>query len=144
MKRQNGLRLYAAPMLVWLYLCGCGVTNAGYEGGLEETAWRLEAIESVDGEIIFRPPSAEIYRFEFITPDSVRAQDDCNTCLGSYALGSEGAISFNVGCTEAGCGIAYGGLLSSATTYVLEGGTLRISYNLRGEEGVLVHRAESQ
>ena len=144
MQHHNGLRLYTVSMLVWLLLCGCGVTNAGKEVELEETPWRLEAIESVEGEIIFTPPSTEIPRFEFIAPDSVEGQDGCNTCQGTYELGSGGAISFSLFCTEKGCGIGYGLILNDATTYALKDGQLRIRYSLRGEEAVLVHRAESR
>ena len=144
MKRQNGLRLYTVSMLVWLLLCGCGVTDAENEVELEETAWRLEAIESAAGEIIFTPPAAESYRIEFSAGDSLKGQDDCNSCHGRYELGSERAISFSVSCTEIACGIGYGSRLNHATTYEVKDGQLRISYSRRGADAVLVHRAESR
>ena len=144
MKRQNGLRLCTASMLLCLLLCGCELTNASNESSLEETMWRLEAIESIEGEVIFTPPSAENYWIDFIAPDSVEGQDHCNTCWGTYELGSEGAISFSLVCTEIACGIGYGFILSDATTYELKDGQLRISYSMRGNEGVLVHREESR
>ena len=147
MQRQNDLCLYTASMLVWLFLCGCGVTDAGKEVELEETPWHLEAIESVEGEIISTPPSPEFFWIEFIPGDSVnvvRGQDGCNWCQGFYERGSGGAISFSVSCTEAACGIGYGFKLSDATTYELKGGKLRIRYSRSGVEGMLVHRAESR
>ena len=149
MQHQNGLRLYTASMLVWLLLCGCGVTNAGNEVELEGTAWHLETVESVEGEIIFTPPSPEFYWIEFSAVDSVKGQDECNSCEGTYELGSGRSISFRFFCTEMGCGIryqggiGYGDRLRSATAYELKDGRLRISYSMRGNEGVLVHRAES-
>ena len=144
MKRQNGLRLYTASMLAWLLLCGCGVTNAENEVELEETTWHLETIESVEGNTISTPPSPEFFWIKLSAEDSINGRDGCNRCQGTYELGSGGAISFSVGCTEAACGIGYGLILNDATTYELKDGQLRIRYNVRGQEGVLVHRAESR
>ena len=145
MKHQNGLQLLIAPTLLWLLLCGCGITFAGNEVELEETVWHLEAIESVEGEIIFTPPSAAIHWIEFSAGDSVLGQDECNTCSGAYELGSERSISFTVGCTEAACGIGYSAILNHATTYALKDGQLRISYRRGGGgEAVLVFRAGSR
>ena len=140
MNHHNGLGLCVVPMLAWLFLCGCEITNTGDEVGLEETAWRLESIVSVEGDVLFTPPSAEIYQFEIVGQDSVEGLDECNTCFGRYELGSEGAISFGLICTEVGCGIGYGSMLSHATTYELKSRQLRIRYSMHGEKRVLVHR----
>lgn len=66
MKHQNDFQPYIALMLLWLLLCGCEITSTdtNSEVGLEETTWRLTAIESVEGTILFRPASGDIYRFE--------------------------------------------------------------------------------
>ena len=83
MKHQDDLHFYIAPTLLWLLLCGCGMTNAGNEVELEETTWHLEAIESVEGEIIFTPTSAAFHWLEFSAGDSVLGQDGCNYVLWS-------------------------------------------------------------
>ena len=99
MKHQNGLQLYIAPTLLWLLLCGCGMTNAGNEVELEETTWHLEAIEFVEGNVISTPTIAGIYWFESSAVVSVTGQDECNSCEGTYELGSERSISFRFFCT---------------------------------------------
>lgn len=149
MSHKNSLRLFSSLMFAWLLLCGCEIISADtdYEVELEETPWRLTAIESVEGEIISTPSSPEFFWIEFIPGDSVnvvRGQDGCNWCQGFYELGSGGAISFSVSCTEAACGIGYGLILNDATTYELKDRKLRLSFDTQTQKGVLVHRAESR
>lgn len=86
-----------------------------------EGSWRVEAVHAQRS--VQTVPADEQYIFELGKNGTVATwTSGCNTCTGTYHVGSTGTLEFQISCTEMACDPlpTYGALLGGERVYDLK------------------------
>ncbi len=97
---------------------------------LTATQWLLQSVKFADGSD-FHVDQDRIFSINFIEPDTIRGQWDCNSYQGSYTLPDDNALEIiTIGGTKVSCGLPHENNiyfdLIAAYKYNLIDGNLRL------------------
>jgi heat shock protein HslJ len=123
-----------------LLAAACSKDHVTGPSALPGTHWKLDSLRSTAGLVSTVDPNR--YTIEFQEAFRVRAQADCNVCIGSYRTATSIEITIGpLACTKSFCGASsrgeeYTALLNTTELYALEGDTLVLVSN----DGTLLYR----
>ena len=152
--KQWWTRCIMVSLFVSLAMYGCGPDDEDSTSRVDETIlrrWTLASIERADGTVVapdtlytvtFTQESAATeLRDRLQAALRLSLHDGCNDCEGGYTVSMAGALSISIGpCTLRACLVPpaladlFVGALSNASSYEVQGNTLRI-VAMDGESG---------
>jgi heat shock protein HslJ len=133
MKKYIGVFIVILIVTGLLFQPGCKKSEEPIENPLTGINWVLQTIQySAANVIVIEDP----FSILFYNDGTHEMVVDCNTCVGTYEIGANAAITFtsHSECTEAFCGqdsrdAEFHVALDSASRYEIDGSSLRIYFN---------------